>query len=112
MTQDGVYLLEDGESMLMWVGQSVNISFLQSAFRAASFDSLDTKFAEGTLREQANPLAQRIVAIIDQVRLERRAPYMLLTVMKQSDQRVANFFASLIEDRTHALQNSFTEFMQ
>merc|ERR1712066_658019 len=42
MVQDGIYLLEDGETMLIWIGRAVPSEMLQSLFGAPSFDQLDT----------------------------------------------------------------------
>merc|ERR550532_598823 len=41
MTQDGVFLLEDGETMNVWIGNSVDPGFLQAVFAVSSVDQID-----------------------------------------------------------------------
>jgi len=114
LSQEGVFLLEDGEAILLWVGSAVNPAFAKAVL-GASFQQLDPAVAR-TLIGQAtgDPLSQRISNILNQVRQERMAPYMDLHVIKQGGgtPKEARFFASLIEDRTPGLQSSYTEFLQ
>lgn len=112
MTQDGVYLLEDGESMFLWMGNAVSPTFLQSCFGCSSSEELDINTAEANLNSRTDALASRVNAVINQVRFERPVPYIQLHVMRHCDQKATRFFASLIEDRTNGLQSTFTEFMQ
>merc|ERR1712050_307404 len=81
MTHDGVYLLEDGESILIWVGPSVDTAFLQALFGSLSFEQLDSTGAEAMLQKQFNPLASKVANIIRQVRAERSAAYMDLQII-------------------------------
>lgn len=112
MTQDGVYLLEDGESILMWIGRAVNPSFLQSVFGIQSIEQLDVATGEQMLGQTADPLSTRVLNIIQAVRQERPVPYMVLHIIRHGDPKETRFFASLIEDRTVGLQASYSEFLQ
>lgn len=38
--QDGIYLQEDGESILMWIGKAVSPQLLHSLFNIPSLDQL------------------------------------------------------------------------
>ena len=58
MTQDGVYLLEDGESMYMWIGRAVDSNFLQAVFGMGSFDQLDVLAAESVVGTRNDPLSE------------------------------------------------------
>ena len=58
MTQDGVYLLEDGESMYVWIGRAVDSNFLQAVFGVGSFDQLDPLTAEGVVGTRGDPLSE------------------------------------------------------
>eukprot|EP00927_Polykrikos_kofoidii_P024008 TRINITY_DN21923_c0_g1_i1.p1 TRINITY_DN21923_c0_g1~~TRINITY_DN21923_c0_g1_i1.p1 ORF type:complete len:930 (-),score=126.08 TRINITY_DN21923_c0_g1_i1:107-2785(-) len=112
LTQDGVFIVEDGDVMIVWIGREANPAFLQSVFGVNSFDELDPTAAEmGTL---GDPLSIRIASILAQVRSERPVPHISLIVVKQGEQGVKEprFFMSLIEDRTQALQSTYTEFLQ
>jgi len=114
LSQDGVYLLEDGEAILLWVGRDLNPSFAKAAFGASSVEHLDPAAARLSLGQIDGPLSQRMANILSQVRQERLAPYMDLHVVKQGggSPKEARFFASLIEDRTPGLQSSYAEFLQ
>jgi len=113
MTQDGVYLLEDGDTMLLWIGRAVDSGFLQAVFGVASFDQLDSSQAETTIGTRGDPVSNKVAAIIRQVRAERPVPFMQLSVIRHGEQhKEARFFASLIEDRTIGLQSTYSEFLQ
>jgi protein transport protein SEC24 len=112
MQQDGVYLLENGQDMMMWVGRAVGPAFLQSVFGASSFEQMDVLEASRTCGTRGDPLSQRIAGILAQVRSERPVPFMQLQVIRCGEPTEARFFASLIEDRTIGLQSTYTEFLQ
>merc|ERR1719356_1787884 len=112
MMQDGVYLLEDGDVMLLWIGRAVSPSILQSLFGAASFEQLDSAAAEAVIGTRGDPLSNQVGHILRQVRAERPVPYMQLKVIRCGEQTEPRFFASLIEDRTIGLQSTYTEFLQ
>merc|ERR1719230_1148751 len=102
MTQDGVFLLEDGEVMQMWIGRNVSPGFLQGLFGVGSFDQLDSAAAGGleeVLAQRSDALSTKIRNILTQIRFERAVPWMQLHVVRQGEPNEARFFASLIEDR-------------
>lgn len=113
LSQDGMYLLDDGESMLLWIGGAVDPNFLQRVFSTSSLEQLDTNAAEAALVNSGDPVAARVAQVIRQVRAERPAPYMQLNVIRHGEQpKEARFFASLIEDKTQALPITYNEFLQ
>eukprot|EP00438_Fugacium_kawagutii_P008578 Skav214143 [mRNA] locus=scaffold1645:177217:194553:- [translate_table: standard] len=57
MTQDGVYLLEDGESIYMWLGRAVDSSFLQAVFGVSSIDLVDPVASETIVGTRGDPLS-------------------------------------------------------
>mmetsp|Transcript_23392 Transcript_23392/g.43028 ORF Transcript_23392/g.43028 Transcript_23392/m.43028 type:complete len:895 (-) Transcript_23392:139-2823(-) len=112
LTQDGIFLLEDGESILLWVGRGAQPGFLSGVFGARSFDELDPQTAENMIGNTGDATSTRVANVIRQVRVERSVPYLQLHILRQGDPKEARFFASLIEDRTHGLQSTYTEFLQ
>jgi len=112
MTQDGVYLLEDGESIYVWIGRAVDTNFLQAAFGVSSFDQVDVLAAESILGTRGDPESEKVGHIIRQVRSERPTPFLQLQIMRQGEPKEAKFFAALIEDRTVGMQSTYTEFLQ
>lgn len=112
MAQDGIYLLEDGDLILMWVGRAVNPGLLQSLFGAPSFEQVDPSQAEEVVGTRGDPHSNKVGNILRQVRAERSVPFMQLKIIRCGDPLEARFFASLIEDRTIGLQSTYTEFLQ
>mmetsp|Transcript_73005 Transcript_73005/g.173906 ORF Transcript_73005/g.173906 Transcript_73005/m.173906 type:complete len:903 (-) Transcript_73005:125-2833(-) len=114
LSEEGVYLLEDGETMLMWVGGRVSPAFLQAVFGVSSFDNLDPSTARHLVGSNPDAVSQRIGNIIRQIRMERPVPHLDLFVVKQNQggPKETRFFASLIEDRTTGLQQTYMEFLQ
>lgn len=112
LTQDGIYLLEDGESILIWIGRAADANFLQNVFGMPSFDQFDSNMAGDILGTRGDPLSNRVGSIIQQVREERFVPYLQLHVIRHGEPKETKFFASLIEDRTMGMQSTYAEFLQ
>lgn len=113
LQQEGIYLLEDGEAILIWIGRSADPNILQSLFGNGNIDQLDTNAAEAIIGTAGDPLSNRVSAILRQVRLERHVPYLQLHIIKGGDgQKEFRFFNSLIEDKTMSLQVTYMEFLQ
>jgi len=117
MTPEGIYLLEDGEMMMIWIGRAAAPGFLQAVFGNGNIDELDTGAAEAMIGTACEPerdaLSRKIGLIVRQVRAERSVPYMQLQIIKGGDgQKEARFFSSLIEDSTHALPTTYMQFLQ
>jgi protein transport protein SEC24 len=111
MTQEGCYLLEDGDVMYVWIGRNIDPNFLQALFGVPTLEQLDSN-AEAMLGTRGDALSNKIASIVRQVQLERPVPFMQLHVTRPGDQKELRFFASLIEDRTVGLQSTYNEFLQ
>merc|ERR1711871_255126 len=107
MSQDGVYLLEDGSGVFLWIGRAVDQQFLNAVFGVPSVEQVDPLTAEASLGQRGDPLEMRISAILGQIRLERRVPFMRVQIVRQGEPNEARFFAMLIEDRTLGLQSTY-----
>lgn len=113
MTQDGVYLLDDGEAILIWVGGAVDVSFLQAVFNAPSFEQMEPIDVETELTPSDHPVSRKLSSIVQQVRFERPVPYMQLHIIKSGERnKELRFFSSLIEDKTQAYSQDYQEFLQ
>lgn len=113
LSHDGVYLLEDGDSICMWIGRGVDTNFLQACFGVGTIDQLDVSTAEANMSSRSDQLATKIWGIIGQVRRDRTLPYMNLNVIVQGDPKETKlFFSSLIEDKTTpGVQYTYQEFL-
>jgi len=112
LTQDGIYLLEDGEAILIWIGRAADTNILQAVFGNGNIDELDATQAEAIIGTAGDPLSNKIGMILRQVRTERAVPYMQLHIMKSGDgQKELRFFASLIEDASVSMRCTYMEFL-
>ncbi|CEM07675.1 unnamed protein product [Vitrella brassicaformis CCMP3155] len=111
MSQDGAFLMEDGEMMMMWIGRSISLNFLYSVFGVSSLDQLNPDVAETLIGTTGDQLSSRVNAIIQAIRLEREPPYMKLYIIRQGEPAENRFFSNLVEDRTLGLQLTYNEFL-
>lgn len=102
---DGVYMLENGIHMLMFVGLATNPVWIQDVFgvqTAAQIDIDKTK-----LVERDNPLSRRVCGILASVS-NCRPRSMKLTIVRQRDKLEIVFKHFLCEDRSAASETSFS----
>lgn len=112
LTEAGIYLLDDGESMLLWLGKRSDVSFIQSVFGMPSFDQVDSVTAAALAGTHGDPLSDRVGNIIAEVRSQRKLPYLHLHVLRQGEPREFRFFSSLIEDKALGFQFTYAEFLE
>ncbi|KAK2197084.1 bifunctional von Willebrand factor A-like domain superfamily/ADF-H-Gelsolin-like domain superfamily/Sec23-Sec24 [Babesia duncani] len=106
LRQDGIYLVENGETMIMWVGKDISTSNLNRFFNVPTFDMLNCELAKGHLQTSGGPLSQ----VLEALRLQR-LPYMSLQIVKQGDEQELKFYSMLIEDKTPGMMMSLHEFV-
>eukprot|EP00922_Rhytidocystis_sp_ex-Travisia-forbesii_P027727 GHVS01040709.1.p1 GENE.GHVS01040709.1~~GHVS01040709.1.p1 ORF type:complete len:859 (+),score=127.23 GHVS01040709.1:243-2579(+) len=111
MSQEGAYMLEDGEVIMFWIGKGVSMDWLESVFGVQSLEQLHPDYAEAAINTTPGTMGARVSAILQALRDSRRPPYMKLLVIRQGDPTEHKFFCSLIEDRTHSLMLSYQEFL-
>ncbi|AFZ80520.1 Sec23/Sec24 domain containing protein [Theileria equi strain WA] len=110
LTQEGAYLLENGESMIIWIGRNISPQWLQAVFDAPSFDHLQPHIAESCMDSQKNPTAIRVSSVIKAIR-DTRLPYMSLKVIKQGDESEPTFYSHLIHDKTQGMLITLKDFI-
>ncbi|RVE54941.1 hypothetical protein evm_000308 [Chilo suppressalis] len=96
MTDTGVYLLENGVHMLMWVGSQAPAEFVRDVFGVASAQQVDTQVAELPVLDNETSVAVR--ELLQDAR-ERRRTAMRLTIMRQHDKLETVLRHFLVEDR-------------
>ncbi|KFG56874.1 putative transport protein Sec24 [Toxoplasma gondii RUB] len=112
MTQDGAYLLENGEEMLLWIGRSISPQWLASVFGAHSLDCVHPDVAAASIGDSQDPVGLRVRAVVQSVQGEHLCNAMRLLVIRQGDPSEQKFFAQLMEDRVPSLLLTFAEFLQ
>ncbi|SCP04894.1 protein transport protein Sec24A, putative [Plasmodium ovale] len=111
MTQDGCYIVEDGENIIMWIGRSVNPQWVYAVFGVQTLEQLNSEYAENHIGSSGNPSGVQILNIINALRKMRTPSYMRLQVVKQGDPMEYKFFSCLIEDRSQHMMMSLKEFL-
>ncbi|XP_067008422.2 protein transport protein Sec24C [Anabrus simplex] len=105
---DGVYLLENGIHMFLWIGLNVGMNWVQNVFGVHSAAQIDID--RTTLQELDNPLSNRIRGLVDSVRQQRHRS-MRLTLVRQRDKLEMVFKHFLVEDRGLDGSASYVDFL-
>ncbi|KAM9426095.1 protein transport protein Sec24C [Pholidichthys leucotaenia] len=108
LSKGGVYLLETGLHLFVWVGASVQQELLLSMFGTPSFSQIDSSMT--SLPVLDNPISQRLREIIDSFRAQR-SRYMKLMVVKQEDRTELIFRHFLVEDKGTSGGASYVDFL-
>ncbi|GJP53569.1 hypothetical protein CLOM_g12724 [Closterium sp. NIES-68] len=104
---DGVFLVENGEDAVVWVGKEVGSGLLFDIFGLRSVDEI----APGPflLQEFDNPASRKLNAIVNEIR-RQRCSYLRLRLLKRGDPSENLFFQTLVEDRSPSGM-SYVEFL-
>ncbi|XP_028989747.1 protein transport protein Sec24C isoform X2 [Betta splendens] len=108
LSKGGVYLLETGLHLFLWVGASVQQELLLSIFGTPSFSQIDSSMA--SLPVLDNPISQRLRELIDSFRAQQ-SRYMKLMVVKQEDRSELIFRHFLVEDKSASGGASYVDFL-
>ncbi|XP_015236900.1 PREDICTED: protein transport protein Sec24C isoform X1 [Cyprinodon variegatus] len=108
LSKGGVYLLETGLHLFLWVGASVQQELLLNIFGTPSFSQIDPNLT--SLPVLDNPFSQRLREIIDSFRAQR-SRYMKLMVVKQEDRSELIFKHFLVEDKSASGGASYVDFL-
>uniref|UniRef100_A0A8C7H7M8 SEC24 homolog D, COPII coat complex component n=1 Tax=Oncorhynchus kisutch TaxID=8019 RepID=A0A8C7H7M8_ONCKI len=96
LTDAGMFLLENGCSLFLWLGQACPPEMIQSIFNVPSLAhvSIDLR----SLPELDNPQSQKLRSIVDSL-LDQRPSSMKLMIVKQKDRSEIMFRQHLVEDK-------------
>lgn len=108
MVDSGVYLLENGVHMLLWIGSQASPDFLREVFGVGSVQHIDTQVYE--LPPLVSVPSQAVRAVVNLARAKRRAA-MRLTVMRQHDKLEAVLRHFLVEDRGVDGSSSYVDYL-
>ncbi|KAG2466653.1 SC24D protein, partial [Polypterus senegalus] len=96
LTNGGIYLLENGRNMFLWLGLASPPEIIQGVFNVPSFAHINSEVT--TLPVIDNPYSRKLRSIIDTVSHQR--PYsMKLTLVKQKEKAELSFRQFLVEDK-------------
>lgn len=106
ISDEGVYLLENGEDCLIYVGSSVSSDIMQQLFGISSVDEIPNQFV---LQQYDNQLSKKLNGMINEIRRER-CSYLRVKLCRKEDPSGSLFFSYLVEDK-HAAGHSYVEFL-
>ncbi|XP_068661634.1 protein transport protein SEC24 C-like [Aristolochia californica] len=95
VADDGVYLLENGENCLIYVGNMVNSDILQQLFGVPSVDEIPLQFV---LRQFENALSKKLNEVVNEIR-RQRSSYLRLRLCKKGDSSGMLFYSYMVEDK-------------
>ncbi|CAH1795236.1 unnamed protein product [Owenia fusiformis] len=104
----GVYLLENGVSMFLWVGMNAAPDWVQNVFGVQSVAQIDIDKTQ--ILDLDTPLSQRIRGIIKKIR-DQRQRHMKLTIVRQRDKLDPWFHHFLVEDKGTNGTASYVDFL-
>ncbi|KAJ0745650.1 putative Zinc finger, Sec23/Sec24-type, sec23/Sec24, trunk domain, sec23/Sec24, helical [Helianthus annuus] len=105
VSDDGIYLLENGEDCLIYVGSSVDPDIMQKLFGFSSVSEIPSQFV---LQQYDNPLSKKLNEVVNEIR-SQRCNYLRLKLCKKGDPSGMTFFSYMVEDKSNGL--SYVEFL-
>lgn len=100
LERHGLYLIEDGQSIMLWIGRDAVPQLCIDVFDAPNYAALQG--GKTTLPKLENSMNKRVNAIVERIRTMRRGPYRphLYTVKEDGEPSLRLWALSmLIEDR-------------
>lgn len=108
LQDSGVYLLENGVSMFLWLGHNVAADWVQQVFGVQSAAQIDIDKCR--LLDLDNDVSQTVRSVIQKVRSSRNR-YMKLTIVRQRDKLEPWFNHFLVEDKGLNGSASYVDFL-
>jgi protein transport protein SEC24 len=100
LERHGLYLLEDGQSMFLWVGKDAVPQLCVDVFDVPNYAAI--RGGKATLPRSENSMNQRVNAIVERIRTSRRGPYRPhLYIVKEDGEPSLRLWvlSMLLEDR-------------
>lgn len=100
LERHGLYLLEDGQSIFLWVGRDAVPQLCMDVFDVPNYAAI--RGGKATLPRLENSMNQRVNAIVERIRTSRRGPYRPhLYIVREDGEPSLRLWAlsMLLEDR-------------
>jgi len=109
LKDDGIYLLENGLVMYLWLGQNVSPVTLQNLFGTSSLQQINIE--KGTLVEIDTPISRVVRSVIKMVN-DQRDSTLKFVIVRQRDSLETFFRNYLVEDKNmNANGLSYVDFL-
>lgn len=112
LASNGIFLLDNGVDMYMWVGRSVDPAVMSSLFGMETLEGIDE--TQVKLRESGSDHASRLHTIVSALRDEKNTVAKVNIVREGDDAKEQRFFWYLVEDRASFQGGTYnySEFVQ
>uniref|UniRef100_A0A4W3GXQ8 SEC24 homolog C, COPII coat complex component n=1 Tax=Callorhinchus milii TaxID=7868 RepID=A0A4W3GXQ8_CALMI len=108
LSKGGIYLLENGLSLFLWVGMNTQHDLIHSIFNVQSFGQIDSGL--NALPMLDNPYSKKLRSMVDMIR-GQRPRFMKLLIVKQEDKMELLFKHFLMEDKNLNGGASYVDFL-
>lgn len=108
LKEHGVYLIENGLNMFLWIGMNADPEWVQDVFDVPTVARIDVDKTH--LLQLNTPMSQCVRTIVNQVQSERQR-HMKLYIVRQGDKLELQFRQLLVEDRTTEGSASYVDFL-
>ncbi|KAI3772802.1 hypothetical protein L6452_03996 [Arctium lappa] len=106
VSENGIYLLENGEDCLIYIGSSADPDTIRQLFGISSVEEVPSQFV---LQQYDNPLSKKLNEVINEIR-SQRCNYLRLKFCKKGDSSGVLFFSYMVEDKSPS-GLSYVEFL-
>ncbi|XP_076918795.1 protein transport protein SEC24 C-like [Bidens hawaiensis] len=96
VNDNGIYLLENGEDCLIYIGGTADPDTMRQLFGISSIDVVPSRFV---LQQYDNPLSKKLNEVINEIR-SQRCNYLRLKLCRKGDPSGALFFSYMVEDKS------------
>ncbi|KAF5802504.1 putative Zinc finger, Sec23/Sec24-type, sec23/Sec24, trunk domain, sec23/Sec24, helical [Helianthus annuus] len=96
VNEHGIYLLENGEDCLIYIGSTADPDTMRKLFGISSVDEIPSQFV---LQQYDNPLSKKLNEVINEIR-SQRCNYLRLKLCRKGDPSGALFFSYMVEDKS------------
>jgi protein transport protein SEC24 len=106
LSDEGVFLLENGEDALIYVGGMVNPEILQKLFGSPSLEGVPSQLV---LQQFDNDLSKKLNEVVNEIR-RQRCSYLRLRLCKKGEPSGMLFHSYMVEDKSPG-SLSYVEFL-
>ncbi|XP_039028575.1 protein transport protein Sec24-like At4g32640 [Hibiscus syriacus] len=107
VSEEGIYLLENGVDGLIYIGSLVDSNILRQLFGFSSVEETPNQFV---LQQYDNPLSKNLNHVVNDIR-RQRCSYLRWTLCRKEDASGALFISYLVEDANQKGGPSYSEFL-
>jgi len=116
LSNNGIYLMDDGYSLYMLVGSSVDPTILKNMLGISSIQEVEALNEDMLYHNSSDPLVERLYYLITELRNRKAEKYAYLHIIKEGERSPAEFafYSKLIEDKIdmpNSYKMSYTDFI-